>query len=83
MKITTGFVLRQYRELLGIKQWQMAALLGFSPAVLCEIEKGRKELTTEIRDKAQKIFEERRTKHNHSNRFSLNDMVETETWPER
>ncbi len=36
--ITSGFVLRQYREIYGIKQWIMAARLGFSSAVLCDVE---------------------------------------------
>ena len=56
--ITSGFVLRQYREIFGIKQWVMAARLGFSSAVLCDIEKGRKSLTPELKQKAEEIFEE-------------------------
>ncbi len=56
--IINGFVLRQYREIYGIKQWLMAARLGFSSAVLCDIEKGRKVLTPEIRQKAEQIFAE-------------------------
>ncbi len=56
--IKSGFDLRQYRELVGLKQWEMAAKLGFSGAVLCNIEKGRKVLTPEIRQKAEQIFAE-------------------------
>jgi len=56
--ITSGFILRQYREIYGIKQWVMAAQLGFSSAVLCDIEKGRKPLTPHIKQKAEEIFEE-------------------------
>lgn len=60
--ITSGFVLRQYREIYGIKQWWLAARLGFSSAVLCDIEKGRKPLTPELKQKAEEIFEEYETK---------------------
>ena len=56
--ITSGFVLRQYREIYGIKQWAMAARLGFSSAVLCDIEKGRKLLTPMVKQKAEEIFRE-------------------------
>ena len=62
--ITSGFVLRQYREIYGIKQWVMAARLGYSSAVLCDIEKNRKPLTPEIRAMAEKIFEEEKAKQN-------------------
>ena len=60
--VTSGFVLRQYREIFGIKQWVMAARLGFSSTVLCDIEKGRKPLTANIKQKAEEIFEEYETK---------------------
>ena len=56
--ITSGFILRQYREIYGIKQWVMAARLGFSSAVLCDVEKGRKPLTPKLKQKAEEIFRE-------------------------
>ncbi len=37
--IKSGFDLRQYREFYRIKQWELAAQLGFSSSVLCDIEK--------------------------------------------
>ena len=62
--ISTGFVLRQYRELYGLKQWWLASQLGYSSAFLCAIEKGHKPLTPEIRVKAEKIFNKEKTKQN-------------------
>jgi predicted transcriptional regulator len=62
--ITSGFLLRQYRELYGIKQWIFAARMGFSSAVLCDIEKGRKPLTPEIAEQAERILNEEHRKRN-------------------
>lgn len=56
--ISTGFILRQYREFYRIKQWELAAQLGFSSSVLCDIEKGRRPLTIDIRKKAEEVFRE-------------------------
>ena len=67
--ITSGFVLRQYREIYGIKQWLMAARLGFSSAVLCDVEKGRRELTPDIKQKAEKIFRQMAKDHSDDNRI--------------
>jgi len=60
--VTSGFILRQYREIYGIKQWLMAAKLGFSSAVLCDVEKGRRPLSPELKQKAEEIFREYQTK---------------------
>ena len=59
--ISTGFILRQYREFYRIKQWELAAQLGFSSSVLCDIEKGRRPLTIDIREKAEELFREQQT----------------------
>ena len=59
--ISTGFILRQYREFYRIKQWELAAQLGFSSSVLCDIEKGRRPLTIDIREKAEEVFREQQT----------------------
>ncbi len=67
--ITSGFILRQYREIYGIKQWLMAARLGFSSAVLCDVEKGRRELTPDIKQKAEKIFRQMAKDHSDDNRI--------------
>ena len=63
--ITSGFVLRQYPEIYGIKQWVMAARLGFSSAVLCDIEKGGKLLTPTVKQKAEEIFREYALRNGH------------------
>ena len=77
--ITSGFILRQYREIYGIKQWVMAARLGFSSAVLCDIEKNRKPLTPEIRTKAEEIFNEEKIKQNKADQsFQLLVPVEAQ-----
>ena len=73
--ITSGFVLRQYREIYGIKQWVMAARMGFSSAVLCDIEKGRKPLTANIKQKAEEIFREYQTKDD-SNDSRIEEIIE-------
>ena len=59
--IINGFMLRQYREFYRIKQWELAAQLGFSSSVLCDIEKGRRPLTIDIREKAEEVFREQQT----------------------
>ena len=62
--ISTGFTLRQLREIYGLKQWYLASKLGYSSSFLCDIEKGRKPLTPEIRAKAEEIFNEEKIKQN-------------------
>lgn len=60
--ISNGFILRQYREIYGFKQWELSARLGFSSTVLCDIERGRKPLTPEIRKKAERVFRNERAR---------------------
>ena len=51
MKTNDGFNLKLARLKAGIKQYELAAKVGISPVQLCEIERGRREVTTELYEK--------------------------------
>ena len=73
--ISTGFTLRQLREIYGLKQWYLASKLGYSSSFLCDIEKGRKPLTPELKQKAEEIFREYQAK-DHSNDSRFEEIIE-------
>ena len=43
--MTTGEIIKQRREALGIEQKAMAEELGITPSMLCQIERGTKMVT--------------------------------------
>ncbi len=67
--ISTGFTLRQLREIYGLKQWYLASKLGYSSSFLCAIEKGHQPLTPELKQKAEKFFRQMAKDHSNDNKI--------------
>ena len=40
----------------GLKQWELAHLLGISQTTLCDLQRGRRPITPEIADKIKKVI---------------------------
>ncbi len=48
MTVRDGTDVRLLRWRAGLRQWRLAAEIGYSPTVLCDIEAGRKPLTPDL-----------------------------------
>ena len=42
----------------GLKQWELAQLLGISQTTLCDLERRRRPITPEIEEKIKKAIDE-------------------------
>ena len=42
----------------GLKQWELAQRLGISQAALCDLERGRRPVTTELEQRIRKAIHE-------------------------
>lgn len=55
--MSTGEIIRRRREALGIEQKEMAAQLEITPSMLCQIERGTKQVTIPLGKKIARILE--------------------------
>jgi len=44
----------------GLKQWELAQRLGISQTTLCDLERGRRPITTELKQRIRKALNEAR-----------------------
>jgi len=56
-KAMDRFKLIAIRLKTGLKQWELAQLLGISQTTLCDLERGRRPITPEIEEKIRRAID--------------------------
>jgi transcriptional regulator with XRE-family HTH domain len=57
-QLSSGLDVLMARRRAGLKQWQLAARLGFSPTIVCDIERGRRPVTPALADRIAEALRE-------------------------
>ena len=57
MEFRDGLDLLVARRRRGLKQWQLAFLLGVSSTIVCDLENGRRNISPEMRERLTRALE--------------------------
>lgn len=58
----TGLEIKMFRHTYRLRQWQLAARLGYSAAVLSDLENEKRPVSPEMEEKIRLVFEELKEK---------------------